>query len=250
MKVDHLGDLAQREFLIEVETEHRPLDLGNSINPGRQQPFQFRAFKEAGRRVVLPVGDVTQQVSGAFAGGILQTGDVQAAGFHQPLMVFVERNAELERDFLFGWTALETLLGLAHGGFDLFGFAAFLPGSPIQAAQAVEDGPANLVFGVGFQLHVEARVEVINRRDQAQHTGRDQVFQADVFRQPLLNPPRDEPHLGQVLQNQPLAFFFADHLRRHRGIHRRSLFCVGLLRPPKQPGWRACRGAAPPAGPT
>jgi len=44
--------------------------------------------------------------------------------------------------------------------------------------------------------------------------------------------------LGQVLQNQPLAFFFADHLRRRRGIHRRSLFCVGLLRPPKQPGWR------------
>ena len=121
-------------------------------------------------------------------------------------VILLDRNFQLGGNLFFRRRPLEALFGHRNGGFDLLGLTAFLPRRPVQAAQAVQNGPANFVLGVGLEFDVLAGVEVVNRRNQAEYARGHQVFQDDVVGQALLDAPRDEPHLRQVLQDEPLAF--------------------------------------------
>src|SRR5260370_36360972 len=49
------------------------------------------------------------------------------------------------------------------------------------------------------------RVETVNRGNQSQCSGRDQVVQVDALRKSFMNTPGDQTHLRQMFENQELA---------------------------------------------
>src|SRR5262245_49560333 len=118
-----------------------------------------------------------EEILSLFGTGILETGDIEAADLHQPLVILLHGNAEFARNLLFARRSFELLFRSRDGGFNLFRLAALLPWRPIQTAKAVENRTTDLVFSVSLQLDVVSRVEVINRRDQPKHTGRHQIIQ-------------------------------------------------------------------------
>ena len=77
-------------------------------------------------------------------------------------MVLLEGQTEFLRDFFRGGLVAQLLAGSGNGGLDLFGPLPLLPGRPIQTAQAVQDGPPDLVFGIGLELDFVRRVEMVD----------------------------------------------------------------------------------------
>src|SRR5437588_1044718 len=51
------------------------------------------------------------------------------------------------------------------------------------------------------------RVEAVNRSNQSQRPGRDQVVQVDAFRKSFMNATGNQTHLRQMFENQALALF-------------------------------------------
>ena len=103
------------------------------------------------------VGQKVQQVFALIAAGIFQAGQIEAADFHQPLVILLQGDTQLGGDVLLRGRALQTLLRHGDGGFDLFRLAALLARRPVQAAQAIENRSADLVLGVRLQLDVVRR---------------------------------------------------------------------------------------------
>ena len=92
-----------------------------------------------------------------------------------------------------------------NGGFDQLRALAGFARSPVHVAQAVHDGAMDAVLGVGLELHIERRIEIIDGGQQADDAGGNQIVEADVVGQPVVNPPGDEAHLGEMLQHQRFA---------------------------------------------
>src|SRR5581483_8084974 len=88
---------------------------------------------------------------------------------------------------------------------DLAHALPFVRGDAVQTANAVEDGAADFVLGVGAQRRAVRRVVVVNRSDQTDDAGRDQVLDVDIRGQLLLDSRGDPVHLGQVLEDQALT---------------------------------------------
>ena len=62
---------------------------------------------------------------------------------------------------------MKPLLKRADGGLNLLAAFPLLAWNPIQSPQAVQDGAANLVLSVGFQLYVVPDVKPIDAYDSA-----------------------------------------------------------------------------------
>jgi hypothetical protein len=77
--------------------------------------------------------------------------------------------------------------------------------APVDLPQAVENGAANPELGVVLELYVLARIVFPHRVQQAENSGVHQVFQRHLRRQPVVDAPGDVPHLGQMLEHDPLA---------------------------------------------
>src|SRR5438067_638240 len=101
---------------------------------------------------------------------------------------------------------MQALFGFGDGSLDLLGLFALLPGRPIQLAETVQDGAADLVFRVGLELDVLGWIEVVDGGDQPDHACRDQVVQAHALRQLVVNASGDQTNLRQILQNQAIPF--------------------------------------------
>src|ERR1035438_6677220 len=103
-----------------------------------------------------------------------------------------QTDARIEADICrqFGANAL----GDGDGRFDLFRFTALLARCPVQAAQAVQNGSTDFVLGVGFQLDVVDGIEMVDRRNQPEHTGGNQIVDADAIRQARLDIATDQPY--------------------------------------------------------
>jgi len=73
-----------------------------------------------------------------------------------------------------------------HGGFHLPGTLAGRPGKPVQGSEMVQDLAPNTQCGVGAELRFKARIEAVDRVDQAQQAATDQiaVFLPDFARDP------------------------------------------------------------------
>ena len=95
-----------------------------------------------------------QQVPPTVTGRVLHIAEVQPADLDEPVAVFGDWNAEFSGDLLFGWRPLQLLLRRCYRCFDLFEFFTLLARRPIQAAEAVQDRAANLVFGICLELDV------------------------------------------------------------------------------------------------
>ena len=189
------------------------------LDARRQQFFQFRPFQQRGGKHFVGVGQIVKQVFALIVAGILQAGQIEAADLHQPLVILLQGDAQLGGDFLLRGRTLQALLRNGDGGFDLFRLTALLARRPVQTAQAIENRSADLVFGVRLQLDVVDGIEIVDRRDQAEHAVRNQVVEADAVRQTLLDPPGDQAHLGQVFQDETFPLIVG-HFARHRiAIH-------------------------------
>src|SRR5262249_27377961 len=180
VQFDDLRDLAQGQLFRVIETQHSPLHRGNPVNALRQKPLEFGALEQRGRKAIALIRDVMEHV-GTFA-RILQAGNVQPANLDEPRVVLLDRDLQLASDFLFGGRPLEALFGGCDGRFDLLGLPALLPGRPVEAAQAVENGAPDLVFRVRLELNVVARIKVVDGGDQAYDARRNQVFEANAVR--------------------------------------------------------------------
>ncbi len=52
-----------------------------------------------------------------------------------------------------------------------------------------------------------ARIEAVDRCNQAYRSGGDQIVQVDALRQTLMDAPGDQPHLREVVENQAFPLF-------------------------------------------
>ena len=110
-------------------------------------------------------------------------------------------------------------------------FRRFCRGAQSRPRRLSRMAPRILYSAYVFSLTLCAGIEVVDGRDQADDAGGDQVVEADALRQALLNPPRDQAHLRQVLQDQPLPLVVG-HLVGHRvGIHMLPLIAAASMRP-------------------
>src|ERR1700733_273100 len=112
-------------------------------------------------------------------------------------MIFLQGKLQLLGYFVFGWRTMQTLFGSRDGRLDLFRAPALLAWRPVQASQTVEDRSPNLIFGIGLQFDVVARIESVDGGDQADGTGGDQVFQVHALGQAFVNTPGDQTDLRQ-----------------------------------------------------
>ena len=148
--------------------------------------------------VLIFVGQRFDNVAGFVTRSVPQPLQADSANLRQPLAEFLDRDAELTGRFFLGGGALQTLLRRGHRRFDLARFAPLLARHPVHFTQAVQNRPPDLVLRIGLELDVEARIEVVNGRNEAENPGRNQVVQADVLGESLLDAPGDQPHLRHV----------------------------------------------------
>jgi len=92
-----------------------------------------------------------------------------------------------------------------NGRLDQLGSLAGFSRSPVHFAQAIENCATDFPLGIGIQLDIEAGIEIVDRRQQPHHAGRNQVVEADVAGQAVVDPLGDQPDLRQVLKHQGFA---------------------------------------------
>src|SRR6202451_1024817 len=112
---------------------------------------------------------------------------------------------------------MQPLLHCRDGRFHLLGTPALLARSPVKTSQAIEYRAPNLVFGVGFQLDVVPRIEAVNSGDQPDGSRGDQVVQVDAFGKTFVDPPRNQPDLREMFENQTFPFLTRVVLASFRG---------------------------------
>src|SRR3981081_661130 len=109
-------------------------------------------------------------------------------------------------DFIFGRHAPELAGKLGVGGIDEAAFAAQFARTPVKFAKAVENGSANTKLGVRTELHVLGEIKLIERVDESDNAGMDQVFKGYVAGQPVVNAAGDVADLGQLFHKDTFAF--------------------------------------------
>ena len=124
------------------------------------------------------------------------------------MLQLLQGHAQFRRDFVFGGSAAQLQAELAVGFFDLARLAPQFARTPVHFAQAVEDGAADAELGVGTELHVLGAVKLVERVDQSDHSGVHQVFERHVAGQPFVDAARQVADLGQLFQQDAVAFFF------------------------------------------
>jgi len=188
----------------------------------------FRPFEQRGRQTFVGVGQKMQQVVSLVSAGIFETGEIEAADLHQPLVVLLESNVQLGGDFVFRGRRLQALLRCGDGGLDLFRLTAFSDAAPNPSHAGCPECSAYLIFGVRLQFDVFGAgrsCSIAEIKPSTPLETRSSRLMLSGSR--LLNPTGDQAHLGQVFQNEALAFIVG-HFTRHRvGIH--TLFTHGLL---------------------
>ena len=195
------------QFFQIVEGHHLAFLFFQRFHGLGQKAFQLRLQALEKGIFLRPVGLVgaVGRLVELLAVVRLQGSQVQPVQFAQQLLKLEKLQAHFLGHFqLRGGVAergRETAEGFLHGA----GLLAQPPRAPVGGPQAVQDGPADAEFGVGFQLHVARGIELVHRVDQPQHTGVHQVFERNLRGQALVNAPRDVLHLGQVLGEQLLA---------------------------------------------
>ena len=106
------------------------------------------------------------------------------------------------------------MLGARNRGFELTRLLALQTRRPIDFPQAVENRAANAELRVGFQLDVLPGVEIVDRIDEPNHSGGQQIFEADGIRHALMDLARDQTHLRHMRQNQLLPLLFGNGVGR------------------------------------
>ncbi|EGJ74451.1 putative RNA polymerase sigma factor WhiG [Streptomyces sp. Tu6071] len=91
------------------------------------------------------------------------------------------------------------------GAFDVARFLADGAGNPVEGAQFVDHGAANPGDRVRLELDGPLDVELLDRVDQPEDPGGDEVGLLDVGGQADADAPGDVLHEGRVVQDQLLA---------------------------------------------
>src|ERR1039457_5439206 len=94
-----------------------------------------------------------------------------------------------------------------NGRFDESGFLADLARGPIRLSQSIQNGASYFTFGVSVELNVKGRIEVIDGSHEADYASGDEIVETDVTRQPVVNPPGNQPDLRTALQHERLPSY-------------------------------------------
>src|SRR5579884_3536837 len=139
--------------------------------------------------------------------GALEAAKVNTANIDEPLMVFLDGQAQRGGDLVFTRGAVRALLDFSNRGFNLFRTLTLLPGGPVQTTQAVENCTPDLIFGVSLQLDIMRRVEPVYRGYQPHDAAGNEILEIYRIRKPLVNAPGDQAHLREVFQDEALPLF-------------------------------------------
>ena len=96
---------------------------------------------------------------------------------------------------------------VARGALHLLLAAAQIARSPIQLAQAVEDGAFDAVLGVAVKRHVLGAVVFGHGIEQPHDAGVDQVVQIHVNRQVFVHTNGDRLYQRKVIEHDLVALF-------------------------------------------
>lgn len=208
MQLHDLRNLPQCHLLVVVQAQNGPLDGRHPLNRFRQQFLEFRAFQQFRGPLSFIVRYEPQQVSPVLIiRRRFQTSEIHSSDVDQPLMVFLDRQPQFRRDLFLRRSAMQTLLERRDCRLDLLRPFPLLARSPIEAAQTIQNRPADLVLRIRSQLDVMAWVEVVDRGNQADDARRNQIFQTDALRQPFMDSAGDQPDLRQMLHDELLPLF-------------------------------------------
>lgn len=109
------------------------------------------------------------------------------------------------------WAAISRSLGAAILGrerldclFHRASFAAQLAGTPVECAQAVENGATDTKLRVTAELNLLGWIELAKGVKQADDSGTVEIFYGNVLRQSFVDAAGDEPDDREMIDHQPL----------------------------------------------
>src|SRR5271165_1199381 len=211
-----LADAQHRSYflhgeLLEVIERQNVLFLVRQLaNDAGQQVFHLRTQAAEKRCVLGRIGQVVAQIFFLAVPGRLdaQAADFEAVELAQQVLQLLQGHPEFGRDFVFRGGAAQLQAELAVGFFDLARLAPQLARTPVHFAQTVEDGAADAELGVGTELHLLGTVKLVERVDQSEHAGMHQVLERHVAGQPFVDAACQVFDLGQLFEQDAVAFFF------------------------------------------
>src|SRR5579863_4373393 len=241
--------------------EHRSVDLGNArfIN---SQPVSDLFHRQVvlvveRHQVAVAFGNAAQgtvedskalapvaQIEGACANPVGQgflIGLAEQRCLHRPYPVdahglkLTYRAVPLFQAHAESGGHLAIVDGTAQPGFelpvDLLGFLSLLSHVArrcVQTAQPVQNGAADAIARVAFELDALASVKLAYRVDQTQHAGAHQIIHTDVGRQVFAQLKSRAPYERQKLYDQPVVLRFQSAITAERPCSRRAQLTLGL----------------------
>ncbi len=204
---EYLTDLGQRQALVVVEREHDLFPIAEAVDSPRQQLLHLLDLEGRHRAVAL-VGDGVHQrgrlapLAVATGKDLVQGDETDEGDLVEDLLQLVLADPQLLGDLGVVGRAQQLRLQLGVGPLDGPGLGPHRPGHPVDRAQLVDDGALDPGDGVGLELDVARRVELLDGVDQPKDPIADQVRLLDAVREPRGDPAGDVLHQRGVVDDQ------------------------------------------------
>jgi len=115
-------------------------------------------------------------------------------------LVFLQVQTHLRRNFSFARRASKPRRENADRFFGGSSFASQIARAPVERTQAVKDGAANAELRVAAELDFLPRIEFGEGVHQANDSGRNQIFNIHVLREPLVNAAGEKTYDRKMFQ--------------------------------------------------
>jgi len=151
MQIHDSRDLPQCELCLIVQVYDDSFVVRHPCYGAGEQTLLFNSFEQSRRPFLLGAGDAFELVTGfiSWPRG-LQVLQVHAANIDEAPTVLLERQIQRLSDFFFGRLTKEALFGFGNSRLDLLVLFALTTRCPVQAAQTIQDGAADLALRVRF----------------------------------------------------------------------------------------------------
>src|SRR3989441_13242876 len=131
--------------------------------------------------------------------------------------------------FVRSWPA-ELLAEIGVGLFQILALLSKGPRGPVEISQAVENRAANADFGISLELDVPLGLKLLDRIEQANHAGIDEIPHLDIRRQPRGDAMRNVLDQRKRFVDQVVSFS-RGHITGSTGsTYRASSSALGIKR--------------------
>lgn len=112
MQVHDLGNFPECQLFLVIQAQNGTFNLGHPLDSFGEQALQFRLFDQIGGPVLFLVRNKAQQVTIVLIAATgFQAAQVDAANLNQPVVVFLNRDLQLQCNLVLSRCPFQHLLG-------------------------------------------------------------------------------------------------------------------------------------------